>query len=176
MRRRNIPLDKVQDAFNAAIRRRDSRCMVRDYEPCSGKLECSHYHTVGGNPALRFYPPNAYSQCQRHHFNHHCKTDSSFYAMWMLESHKEDAEKMEALRHRFLRYTDELKAEIIRLCDNDRLDELKALIESQLEANACTMEHCHQDDDVCPCEYGIDSKACVGCPNSDDGNRMSKNT
>ena len=132
MRRRKIPLDKVQDAFNAAIRRRDSKCMVRDYEPCSGPLECSHFHTVGGNGSLRFYPPNAYAQCQRHHWNHHSKPDCRFYETWILENHKEDAEKMESLRHRFLRYTDELKSEIIRLCDEDRLDDLKSLIESRL--------------------------------------------
>lgn len=132
MRRRKIPLDKVQDAFNAAIRRRDSRCMVRDYEPCFGPLECSHFHTVGGNPALRFYPPNAYAQCQRHHWNHHGNPNSRFYEMWMLDNHNGDAEKMECMRHRFLKYTDELKSEIIRLCDDDRLDELKALIESRL--------------------------------------------
>lgn len=38
-------------------------------------------------------------------------------------------------------------------------------------ADVWEVQYCHQDVDACPCEYGIDSKACVGCPNSDDGNR-----
>lgn len=131
MRKGKISLDKVQDAFNAAIRRRDSACMVRDYEPCSGPLECSHFHTVGGNPALRFYPPNAYAQCQRHHWNHHNRK-GSFYAEWLDARHPADSRYMLDKRHAHIKYTDELKSEIIRLCDADRLDELKGLIESQL--------------------------------------------
>ena len=68
-----ISLPKVQEAFNSAIKRRDRRCMVRDYEPCCGQLECSHFFSVGSSPALRFYPPNAYTQCQKHHWKHHNK-------------------------------------------------------------------------------------------------------
>lgn len=132
MRRNKISLGKVQDAFNAAIRRRDSMCMVRDYEPCSGPLECSHFHTVGGNPALRFYPPNAYAQCRKHHWNHH-NGNGGFYAEWIAARHPSDSQYMMSKRHGYIKYTDELKAEIIRLCDNDRLDDLKALIESQLD-------------------------------------------
>jgi hypothetical protein len=40
---------------------------------------------------------------------------------------------MDRLRHRYLKYTDDLKAEIIRLCNEDRLDELKTLIEVELK-------------------------------------------
>ena len=71
MRKNKISLDKVQEAFNSAIKRRDMRCMIRDFEPCCGQLECSHYYTVGSSPSLRFYPPNAYAQCQKHHLKHH---------------------------------------------------------------------------------------------------------
>ena len=39
MRKNKISLDKVQEAFNSAIKRRDMRCMVRDYEPCCGHIE-----------------------------------------------------------------------------------------------------------------------------------------
>ena len=125
MRRNKIPMWRVQEAFNSAIRRRDMRCVVRDHEPCSGPLECSHFHTVGSTPALRFYPPNAWTQCHRHHWNHHNRPESAgVYGEWLRENHPGDASGMVGMRHGFIRYTDELKAEIMRLCNADRLDEL----------------------------------------------------
>lgn len=133
MRKHKISLDKVQAAFNNAIKRRDCRCMIRDDECCYGTLECSHYFTVGGNPSLRFYPPNAYAQCSRHHWNHHNKKESAdVYKNWLLENHFDDAQFMAQYRKNYIKYTDELKAEIIRLCNADKLDELKELIEREL--------------------------------------------
>ena len=131
MRKNKIPFEKVQKAFNDAIKRRDCRCVVQDYETCSGQLECSHFLGVGSNPALRFYPPNAYSQCTKHHWNHHNKK-MPFYEDFMLNYHQEDWLKMQNLKHKIIKYTDELKAEIIRLCNADKLDELKELIEKEL--------------------------------------------
>lgn len=134
MRKNKISLDKVQEAFNSAIKRRDMRCMIRDYEPCCGGLECSHFYTVGSSSALRFYPFNAWAQCQRHHFNHHNKIDDSMmYQDWMDENHPKEFAYMQTVRSRYIKYTDELKAEIIRLCNSDRLDELKSLIEGELQ-------------------------------------------
>ena len=133
MRKHKISLDKVQKAFNDAIKRRDCRCMIKDYEPCYGQLECSHFYTVGANPSLRFYPPNAYAQCQKHHWNHHNKKESAeVYEQWMHENHFPYCADMEYLRHKYIKYTDDLKAEIIRLCNADKLDELKELIEKEL--------------------------------------------
>lgn len=133
MRKHKISMDKVQSAFNNAIKRRDCRCMIRDDEPCYGGLECSHFFTVGSTPALRFYPFNAYAQCQRHHFNHHNRKESvNVYRDWLIENHFEEADFMARHRYCFIKYTDELKAEIIRLCNEDRLDELKELIEKEL--------------------------------------------
>ena len=133
MRKHKISMDKVQTAFNSAIKRRDCRCMIKDFEPCCGSLECSHFFGVGSNPSLRFYPPNAYAQCQRHHFNHHNKKESAnVYKNWLLENHFEEADFMARNRNNFIKYTDELKAEIIRLCNADKLDELTDLIEREL--------------------------------------------
>ena len=134
MRKNKIPIKKVQIAFSNAIKRRDCRCMIKDYEPCFGVLECSHYFTQGGNPSLMFYPPNAYSQCHRHHFNHHNKKESSeVYKNW-LEMYKAlDLQYMESHRNKIIKYTDELKAKIIELCNADKLDELKELIEGELQ-------------------------------------------
>lgn len=132
MRKNKISLDKVQEAFNSAIKRRDGRCMIRDYEPCCGHLEASHFFTVGSSPALRFFPPNCYAQCQKHHFNHHNK-EVPFYLNWISQNHFMEWQLMESLRHRYIKYTDELKAEIIRLCNADKLDELKELIEENLK-------------------------------------------
>lgn len=133
MRKHKISLDKVQSAFNSAIKRRDCRCMVKDFEPCYGQLECSHFFGTGSNPSLRFYPPNAYTQCSKHHWKHHNDKEWSFkYTNWMKEFHIYDYCKMEELRHRYIKYDDELKAEIIRLCNADKLDELQKLIEEKL--------------------------------------------
>lgn len=136
MRKNKIPLSKVQEAFNAAIKRRDGRCMIRDYEPCCGELECSHYFSVGSSPSLRFYPPNAYAQCQKHHWKHHndWTCDDEFNYEWFMYCyHEKELKYMETIRHCYIKYTDELKAEIIRLCNEDRLDELKELIEGELK-------------------------------------------
>lgn len=132
MRKNKISLTKVQEAFNSAIKRRDRRCMIRDYEPCCGQLECSHYFSVGSSPALRFYPPNAWTQCQKHHWNHHNKKEE-FYAYWLSENHESELLHLAQLRTKYIKYTDDLKAEIIRLCNADKLDELKELIEGELK-------------------------------------------
>ena len=136
MRKRKIPIAKVQEAFNAAIKRRDGRCMVRDYEPCEGELECSHFFTTGSSPALRFYPFNAWAQCSKHHWNHHNKwkeDDVYTYENWMQCEHYDEYCYMLQHSHSFVKYTDELKAEIIKLCNEDRLDELAELIRGELE-------------------------------------------
>lgn len=131
MRKNKIPIKKVQIAFSNAIKRRDCRCIIRDYEPCYGQLECSHFFTQGGNPSLMFYPLNAYAQCSRHHYNHHNKTART-YIEWMQNNLQADLDKMAIMRNKYIKYTDELKAEIIRLCNADKLDELKDLIEKEL--------------------------------------------
>ena len=133
MRKHKISLEKVQKAFNDAIKRRDCKCVIKDFEPCYGGLEASHFFTVGGNPSLRFYPPNAYAQCSRHHWNHHNKKESAnVYHNFLVKYHCEEQATMEVLRHRYIKYTDELKSKIIQLCNEDRLDELKELIEGEL--------------------------------------------
>lgn len=134
MKEFGIPLVNVQKAFSRAIKRRDGRCMVRDYEPCCGGLECSHFFTQGAHPSLMFYPPNAYTQCQRHHWNHHNNKDSkTVYAEWLDDNHSDDLRRMVGLCSKYIKYTDELKRRIMRLCDSDRLDELARLIERELE-------------------------------------------
>jgi hypothetical protein len=46
--------------------------------------------------------------------------------------HRADIGKLYDLKNRYIKYTDELKAEIIRLCNADKLDELTELIEKEL--------------------------------------------
>lgn len=131
MRRHKISIDKVQEAFNSAIKRRDCRCMIKDYEPCYGQLEASHFYTTGANPALRFYPLNCYGQCSKHHWKHHNVSERT-YVEYMENERAEDLEYMRFARNRFIKYTDDLKAEIIKLCNADKLDELTELIKSKL--------------------------------------------
>lgn len=130
MRNHKIPITKVQDAFNAAIKRRDCRCMIKDFEPCCGVLECSHFFTVGSSPSLRFYPLNAYAQCSRHHQNHHA--GGTLYSDFMMDFHQVDLDKMLSMKNRIIKYTDDLKRQIIKLCNEDNLLELKSLIEGEL--------------------------------------------
>lgn len=135
MRTKKISIKKVQIAFANAIKRRDGGCLIRDCEPCYGQLECSHYHTQGSTPSLMFYPPNAYTQCSKHHWNHHNRREAFFvnvYYHWIMGHHYSDVQKMEILKNRYIKYTDELKTEIIRLCNEDKLDELTELIEKEL--------------------------------------------
>ena len=124
-------MKKVQIAFSNAIKRRDCRCMVKDYEPCFGGLECSHFFPQGSSPSLMFYPQNAYAQCQKHHWNHHNKS-IPFYLGYMTQMHATDYKYMLRAKNMFIKYTDELKAEIIRLCNADNLEALQILIENQL--------------------------------------------
>lgn len=132
MGKSKISIKKVQKAFSAAIRRRDARCMIKDEEPCSGSLECSHFFTQGSSPSLMFYPANAYAQCARHHFNHHQKKEP-FYMNWLMSTHETAFIEMQSLRHCFIKYTDELKEKIIKLCNEDRLNELQSLLKMELE-------------------------------------------
>lgn len=55
------------------------------------------------------------------------------YDNWISENHFEKAVYIIEHRNRYIKYTDELKAEIIRLCNADKLDELKELIEEKLQ-------------------------------------------
>ena len=120
-----IKTQKVQLAFNHAIVRRDNRCRIRDYEPCSGRLECSHFHTVGSTNALRFYPYNAFAQCSLHHHNHHTKKeDKDMYRNWLLENYPKEFAYMESVKNNYIKYTDEVKANIISFCNNDNLEGL----------------------------------------------------
>ena len=124
-----ISLSRVQEAFNSAIKKRDGICRVRDFSPCCGSLECSHYFSVGAYPTLRFYPKNAYAQCACHHRLHH--SGKKFYTEWIQE--QPFFEKMSAMKNRYIKYTEELKAMIITLCNSGRLDELAELIEKEIE-------------------------------------------
>lgn len=126
-----IPIKKVQIAFSNAIKRRDRICKIRDYESCAGKLECSHFFTQGSSPSLMFYPPNAYAQCQKHHWNHHNKK-IPFYIEWLSTYHSNDFVEMQRLRNCYIKYTDDLKRKIIKLCNEDKLKELEDLIKKEL--------------------------------------------
>lgn len=50
----------------------------------------------------------------------------------MQNNHQKELEYMQTARNKFIKYDDELKAEIIRLCNADKLDELQKLIEEKL--------------------------------------------
>lgn len=134
MKKKRIPLAKVKEAFSKAIKRRDMRCMIKDFTPCEGGLECSHYHTQGANPCLMFYPPNAHTQCSLHHFRHHHNLENGdFYDEWMKENEKVELSYMMYAKHGYIKYTNELKEQIIKLCNADKLDDLAELIREEIQ-------------------------------------------
>lgn len=122
-----IPMIDVQKAFNKAIRKRDGRCMIKDYDFCNGGLECSHFFKVSSNPTLRFYPFNAYTQCQRHHWKHHNISERP-YIDFLLHFYPDELQYMKTVRKRCIKYSEPLKAKIIELCNSGKLIELRDLL------------------------------------------------
>ena len=123
----------AERAFAAAVKRRDKICRIRDYSPCSGRLECSHFHTRGASQALMFYPYNAFAQCAEHHRQHHCSKNGGFYGEWLEDRFPDEAEWMRRHRADFVKYTDENLAEIARLCEANDLDGLCCYIRGLLD-------------------------------------------
>ena len=125
--KKKISVSKVQEAFNKAIVRRDSRCMVKNDSPCSGQLQCSHFFPVGGNSGLRFYPYNAFTQCAGHHMSHHNR-DPLFYSRWMQTHCPEELSWMESVRGIPVRYSQVVLGEILDACKSDDLDEVRKIV------------------------------------------------
>jgi hypothetical protein len=131
--KKKLTTKKVQEAVNAAIRRRDGTCMVRDgRHPCNGILTASHFYAVGGNGSVRYYPGNIHAQCLGHHGIHERNQDPVFYHAWMLANHPDELEFIERARGRVLKYDQETLHTIKDLADADRLDELAAYIRGKL--------------------------------------------
>lgn len=132
--RPKITLVRVQKEFNSMICRVGQMCRVRDNTPCSvvdkeHPLQCSHFFTVGGNGGLRYYPFNAFPQCAGHHIAHH-QRNPLFYAEFMQNNYPDELEWMESVRGKTLRYTQEVLANILSYCVNDKVWELRDYIRS----------------------------------------------
>lgn len=119
---------KVQDLFNAAIRRRDGHCVMY-HSPHAGQLEASHFFTVGGNGAMRYHPDNCHTQCTKHHFSEYHMDNTLPYTRWM-EKYVPNLEWMETHRKREVKYNQANLEVIADLCIHDKLRELKRFIES----------------------------------------------
>lgn len=124
---KKLTAKKVQVEFNKAIVRRDLTCMVRDANPCSGQLQCSHFYPVGGNSGLRFYPYNAWCQCAGHHFSHHGR-NQRFYNKWMEQHCSEELEWMESVMGKPVRYTQIVLRDIMDACKRDDLDSVRDIV------------------------------------------------
>lgn len=124
---------KVQVAVNAAIRRRDGECIVRDGKhECAGCLTASHFYSVGGNGCLRFYPLNIFTQCFGHHGIHERNQDPVFYHAWMIEHNSGALEFMERVRGSVIKYDQETLRIIKDYAEEDRLDLLCDFISEKL--------------------------------------------
>ena len=122
-----LTVKKVQIEFNKAIIRRDSICMVRDGNPCSGQLQCSHFFNVGGSSGLRFYPYNAWCQCASHHITHH-RRNQRFYDKWMDLHCPAEVEWMESVMGKPVRYTQAVLREILDACKKDDLETVRKIV------------------------------------------------
>ena len=125
--KKKLSVSKVQEAFNKAIVRRDSRCMVRNDSPCSGQMQCSHFYPVGGNSGLRFYPYNAFTQCAGHHIAHHNR-DPLFYSKGMQIHCPEELSWMESVRGIPVRYSQVVLGDILTACKADDLEEVRRIV------------------------------------------------
>ena len=126
---KKLTVTKVQDAVNAAIRRRDGRCMVRDHRhECAGVLTASHFFAVGGNSCLRFYPFNIFGQCFGHHGIHERKHDPVFYHNFMLANYPEELEWMERNQGKSIKYSQPVLEKIRDYAISDDLDGLRDYI------------------------------------------------
>ena len=128
-KKRKIKTAAVQREFNAMITRIGKRCWVKDETPCSGPLQCSHFFPVGGNGGLRFYPFNAFAQCAGHHIAHH-QRNPLFYTRWMQLNYPDELEWMESVRGRTVRYTQEVLENILFMCRENKVWELRDYIRS----------------------------------------------
>lgn len=128
-KKRKIKTTAVQREFNAMITRIGKRCWVKDETPCSGPLQCSHYFPVGGNGGLRYYPFNAFPQCAGHHIAHH-QRNPLFYTRWMEINYPDELEWMESVRGRTVRYTQEVMENILFMCRENKVWELRDYIRS----------------------------------------------
>jgi gamma-glutamylcyclotransferase (GGCT)/AIG2-like uncharacterized protein YtfP len=131
---KKLSVVKVQVAVNAAIRRRDGRCVVTDDKhACAGVLTASHFYSVGGNGCLRFYPPNIHAQCFGHHGIHERNQDPVFYHAWMMYNYPSTLEFMNTSRGTVIKYDQDTLRHIKELSDTDQLDILQEFIELRLE-------------------------------------------
>ena len=63
-KKRKVPKKQIQIEFNAMIAHGNPCAYCHRLFPV---MQCSHIHSVGAYPNLRFDPMNALSMCGRHH-------------------------------------------------------------------------------------------------------------
>lgn len=130
---KRLTVAKVQEAVNKAIRERDGMCVVRDgRHECNGCLTASHFYPVGGNSALRFYPPNIHTQCFGHHGIHERKQDPFFYERWMQVHYPEAMAFMENRYYASIKYSQPVLRDILNFARSGDLRGLQLYIESLL--------------------------------------------
>ena len=131
---KKLTTPKVQAIVNAAIRRRDERCIIRDgRHECAGPLTASHFYSVGGNGCLRFYPWNIFTQCLGHHGIHERNQDPAFYHRWMMKYHADELEWMETVRGRVFKYDQETLHTIKHYAETDDLEHLAMFVRAALD-------------------------------------------
>jgi len=131
---KKLTATKVQTIVNAAIRRRDGECIIRDgRHPCAGVLTASHFYSVGGNGCLRFYPYNIFTQCFGHHGIHERNQDPVFYHDFMMRHYPNELAWMEVARGHVVKYDQETLHETKLLAETDDLDGLSVYIAGKIE-------------------------------------------
>lgn len=119
-----LKLKQVQAEFNAMIRRIEKVCATSGE---TRELQASHFFSVGGSGALRFYPPNVHSQTKGEHFRFH-NIDPMPYVSFMQSSVPEFL-LMQRMRTATIKYNQETLRHILALCKQNNTKELKNYIE-----------------------------------------------
>ena len=118
---------KVQESFNQAVRERDGKCVS------CGKIEnlqSSHFFAVKGSGSIRFHPKNAHAQCAGCHIEWHNRNCMPYFRY--CNDNIEGFSKIELLKTKTIKHTQELLIEIQNLSKQKEFDKIELLIESRL--------------------------------------------
>ena len=127
-KKKKLTAAKVQVEFNKMIVRRDGKSVLSGSKD---NLQASHFFSVGGNGALRFYPPNVHAMTAgEHRFGYH-GSDTLTYTVWMQDNVPE-LPWMAKNRTKTIRYGQPFLRDILTLCKMDSVEELTQLIEKLL--------------------------------------------
>jgi len=124
---KKVTVTKVQEIFNAAIKRRDNSCVT------CGRIEylqASHFFGKGGSGSIRYHPQNVHTQCSKCHIEWHNNTCMPY--LRYMENNVPKFELVEQMKKKTIKYNQEILSKIVELSKQDDLDGVEKLIEERM--------------------------------------------